>query len=107
MGLGLEVYNASGVKTFQSGDYLPRYQGSFFTGQYNGSYTDNNLLDPTGTPFVMYFPTTTPITSTYGQGGWPAKVSRSGATISWVFDPSILQGPDGGCCNGYIIYGLR
>lgn len=94
MGMGCEVYNASGQLTFASGDYLPRVIGTFDTGIYDGSFGNGNLAG--GTPFFIYFP--------LGQGNCPT-VYISGTTVGWYFSG------DGGDaskrCNGYVVYGLR
>lgn len=107
MGMGLEIYNANGVKTFASGDYLPRYLGSFQTGGSAGSISDGNLTDGTGTPFVLYFPIVPP--SSYNAGfpasGWSNPIfTISGTTISWSFDSSVGPGNGNNCL---VIYGLR
>lgn len=104
MAQGLQIYNASGVLRFQSGDYLPRYLGSFQTGGYNGSITNAGLTDGSGTPFVIYYP----LSGAYNNGfpaGWLNPVfTFSGATLSWAFDPSVSQGYG---TNNMVLYGLR
>lgn len=98
MPMGLQVFNASGNLTFNSGDFLPRFVGSFYTGTSNGSITDGNLSSSTNTPFFIY----QQVTPSGQNPGVPPAVSISGTTISWSF-PS---GYDGSYSNGYVLYGL-
>lgn len=102
MGMGLEIYNASGQKTFASSDYLPRYLGSVFTGQSNGSVTNAGLTDGTGTPFYLYFPL-----STNGSNVYPPQITISGNVVSWSFDYWTGFPDNSYFANGILIYGLR
>lgn len=100
MGVGLEVYNASGQRRFNSGDYLVRFLGSVVTGTSVGSVTDPNLSTAGSSPFFIYYPGNIGSKS----GGTSAIVTISGNTISWSWN-------DGGNVNnrsdGVIFWGLR
>jgi hypothetical protein len=102
MGIGLEVYNASGQRTLATGDYLPRFLGKFFINSTPGSVVDGNLSTPGTVPFFMFFPgnsagfKTNAINCPY--------ITISGNTISWNWAD---DGNTAYHMGGIVIYGLR
>jgi hypothetical protein len=104
MAQGLLIYDANGVLKFNSGDYLPRYLGSFQTGGYNGSISNGNLVDGTGTPFVIFYPLVSGYSNGFPSGWNNPSFTFSGSTLSWAFDPSVSPGYGTNCM---VLYGLR
>lgn len=101
MGVGLEVYNASGQRRLATGDYLPRFLGKISIGNTAGSVGDGNLATPGNVPFYMFF--------SGNNAGFNTAVNCpyitiSGTTISWNWTD---DGNTAYRTGGTLIYGLR
>jgi len=100
MGVGLEVYNASGQRRFNSSDYLVRFLGSVQVGVTAGSINDPNLATSNATPFYIFYPANLGSKS----GNICPYVSISGTTVSWNWSDS---GDTTKRSNGLLFWGLR
>ena len=78
--VGLEIYDANGVKTFDSDDLTYRILGEFSTGTSNGSITDANINNQEVWLIVTHNETTGA-----GQYQTTPQFAISGNTISWQF----------------------
>jgi hypothetical protein len=84
VGVGLEVFDSNGTKTFDSDDLTYRILGEFSTGTSNGSITNNEINNKEVWMVVTHNETTGA-----GQYQTAPRFTISGNTISWQFiDPA-------------------
>jgi hypothetical protein len=90
MGVGLEVYDASGNAIFSTSDRLARFLGSVTTNAGNGNINIAEFNQ--GTPFGIFVPTQT------GDFFSP-RIYFSGTTMFWEYISTAV--------HGVIYYGVR
>jgi hypothetical protein len=93
MGVGLQVWNASGTLVFDTGDRMSRVLGSFVaTAAGSGSIT---LPTGVGSYWYIVFPSS-------GSSYYAPVITISGNTLSW--SPSTLFTPAVDCTILYGVY---
>ncbi|CBJ43523.1 putative bacteriophage protein [Ralstonia solanacearum CFBP2957] len=102
MSVGLEIYNAAGVRTFSTNDRVGRVLGTTYTGTADGSISHGELVNGQG------FCTCLPLGSIPGPGDyWVAfpSVVLDGSTIRWTF-PTWSSNPTARRVNCLLVFGV-
>lgn len=94
MEYGLSCYDATGAKTFEVSDRLPRALGIVNVTGTDGSLTDSNMTFGSGAGYAIF-------SSTDGKFFQPV-VSVVGGTISWTYG----GGDATTRSSGFITYGV-
>ncbi|WP_081651352.1 hypothetical protein [Cupriavidus sp. WS] len=102
MPVGLEIYNAAGVRTFSTNDRVGRVLGSVSTGTIDGSISHQELTN--GQAFCNVIP----LGSIPGPGDSPlaiAEVTIVGGTIRWAF-PAWSAAVGAQRANSVLVFGV-
>lgn len=101
MPVGIECFNAAGVKTFEGTDYLGRILGriQIYSANGPGSIWDGNLNS--GVPWALFFRVSELVGVATAES---CLVTVDNASVSWRFEHPVNAG---GPVDGYILYGVR
>ncbi|MDB0543966.1 hypothetical protein LBW59_15945 [Ralstonia solanacearum] len=102
MAVGLEIYNAAGVRTFSTNDRVGRVLGTTYTGTADGSISHGELVNGQG------FFTCLPLGSIPGPGEYGVafpSVVLDGSTIWWTF-PAWSSNPSARRVNCLLVFGV-